>query len=170
VGRKDMTEEELEIRLINFLAKISEWATGHSIIYTTDQQFKNGEEQINSLLNADPKDLYSYGYEAYQADLFRLTQYHSYLNLVLAREKSTRSWADQGFNYLLAGKTFPPYTRWEEKKFSLMRESKVAAKLQELTTTCEARISILEARMKGVEGVIKIIENVARNKMYDRTS
>lgn len=165
-----MTEEQLEVKLHNFLSQISEWAVGHSIVYTEDKPFENGEEQIEHILNFDAKNLYEYNYEAYQKDLFRLTQYHTYLNLALAREKSVKAWADQGFNYLLAGKTFPPYTRWEEKKFLLTRESAVAAKLQTLTTTCEARISILEARMKGVEGVMKIIDNVARNKMYDRTS
>lgn len=163
-----MTEEELETKLSTFLEKISEWSNNHSIIYDTEKSFHGDEEEVHSFLKSNPSEFINYDYEECQTNIFRLVQYNSYLNMITAREKSVKTWADQGFSYLMAGKVFEPYTKWEEKKFILVRSSRIGEKLQELSTMSESRILILEARMKEVESVIKIIENVARSKVYAR--
>lgn len=160
-----MTPEE---KLEKFLSNINEWVSGHNIVYASQNSF-NKSEQVEKIINLDNSDLRCYNVQECQDAMFVLNQYFTYLNLVLSREKATKLWADQGLNYLLAGKEFPQYTKWEEKKALILREGSVATKLQELKTNCEARIMIVEAQMKNVEYILKVIESVWRTKSYERS-
>jgi len=161
-------EAELENKISNFLSKISEWISSHNIAYS-DKECFDDYENANNILNSDYKKICSYTNHEYQEKLFLLNQYYTYLNLALSREKSAKTWADQGLNYVLAGKNFSQFIKWEERKAIVLRESQVAAKLQELKMTAEARIMVLEAQMHNIETSMKILENVARNKIYERS-
>lgn len=158
----------LEEKLEKFLNGINEWASGHNIVYSSQSLF-NKPEEIETILNIDGSDLKNFSVDECRDAMLTLNRYLSYLNLVLSREKSAKSWSDQGLNYLLAGKDFSPYVKWEEKKALILREGSIAAKLQELKTVCEGRIMTIEAQIKNTEYILKIIEQVWRNKSYDRS-
>lgn len=160
-----MTPEE---KLEKFLSNIDEWVSGHHIAYASQKEFSKNE-QIEKIINLDNSELRGYNIQECQEALFVLNQYFTYLNLVLSREKAAKAWADQGFNYLLAGKEFSPYTKWEEKKALVLKEGSVAIKLQELKTNCEARMMLVEAQMRNVEYILKIIESVWRKKSYEQS-
>jgi len=162
---KNLTPEE---KLEKFLYNIEEWVSGHHIAYASQKEFSKNE-QVEKIINLDNSELRGYNVQECQETLLVLNQYFVYLNLVLSREKAAKAWADQGLNYLLAGKEFSPYTKWEEKKALILREGSVAAKLQELKTSCEARIMLVEAQMKNIEYILKIVESIWRSKSYERS-
>lgn len=160
--------DDVEIKLENFLAKISTWMTHCDIIWNAEDRFPRMSD-VECALNADYRDFRQSSQQQLQETLFLLNQYLYRLNMELAKEQSVKAWADQGINFLIAGQEFPQYTKWEEKKFLIVRKSKIAEKLQELKTVSDARILIAEAIIKKVETSMKIIENMGRIKMYERS-
>ena len=84
---------------------------------------------IESILDGNPKDLRDSTAQHCQENLFTLNQYLYRLNISLSKERSVKAWAEQGINFLIASKEFSPYIKWEEKKFIIVKESKIGAKL-----------------------------------------
>lgn len=160
-----MTPEE---KLEKFLTSVDEWCSGHNIVYASQKSFSD-KDKIDRILNLDNSELVSYSLQDCQDAMLMLNRYHTYLNIAISREKASRNWTEQGLNYLIAGKDFSQYTKWEEKKALILRDGSIAAKLQELKTVCEARILILESQIKNVEYILKIVEQNWRTKSYDRS-
>lgn len=162
-----MEPDEIDVKLENFLAKISNWMNLNGITYPNDN-IQNIND-IECILDGSPKDLRDSTAQSCQENLFTLNQYLYRLNMSLSKERSVKAWAEQGINFLIASKEFSPYIKWEEKKFIIVKESKIGAKLQELKTISESRIMVCEAMIKRVENAMKIIENVGRVKTYERS-
>lgn len=162
-----MEQDEIDVKLANFLVKISNWMNLNDITYPSDN-FQD-INKIECILDGNPVDFRDSTAQQCQENLFVLNQYLYRLNVSLSKEKSVKAWAEQGINFLIASKEFSPYIKWEEKKFIIVKESKIAAKLQELKTVSDARIIMAEAMIKKVENAMRIIENIGRTKIYERT-
>ena len=156
-----------EEKFQKFICNIEEWMSGHNIIYSFQKSFDKHKE-LKNIIECTGSDYSNFTIEQCQDAMILLNQYCTYLNIVLSREKASKIWADQGLNYILAGKTFDKYTKWEEKKALILKEGSISVKLQELKTICETRIMLIESQIKNIEFNLKILESIWRNKNYER--
>ena len=155
---------DIEEKLQNFLTKIDQWMYSSNIQYRNAPFDKNDE--VLNILDCNINDLRERTTENHQENIMILNQYRHQLLHVVAREKSIKAWAEQGINYLIAGKEFNKFMKWEEKYFTVIKKNAVGEKLQELKTTSEARIMSAEATIKTVETAIKVLENLGRSKVW----
>ena len=159
--------EELEEKIKNFHQNIDNWIKDSKIDYGTD--FGDKIDEIGKILRLSKEELKSMVFADYQASIYLLNQYLMHLKNIIAREKAVKSWADQGIWYIVTGVSHDKYAKWEEKYHSAIRNHKSGLKLQMLKTTSEARILAGEATIGSIETAMKVLENMGRNKNYERS-
>jgi hypothetical protein len=160
--------EELDAKITNFHKNIDEWISGHNINYGIDDSFELAQ-RVGQIMHFTEDDIKKLSNLDCQAAIFTLNKYIVYTNSLLAREKAVKQWAEQGIWYIITGQKHDQYAKWEEKYHSAIRNSKSGLKLQMLKTTADARILAGEATAKGLEHAIKVLENIARSKSYERS-
>jgi len=160
--------EDIDEKYAKFHKNIEDWIQGNRIDYglncTLDDAIKVGK--IMHLQEEDIKKMSSLDC---QAAIFTLNKYMTYTSLIVAREKAAKQWAEQGIWYIVTGQKHDKFAKWEEKYHSALRNHKSGLKLLMLKTTADARILAGEAQIKGFEHAMKVLENIARSKSYDRS-
>lgn len=159
--------DDIEQKVNEFCQKIEDWISINKIDYgvTDSEEIEN----CNKILSMTEKDLRNLNSMDCQIYLFSLNKYLYYLNRILAREKSVKTYADQGIWYIVSGFSNEKMFKWEERYYNALRRSKIATELQKLKTASEVRSHHTEITIKTVEGAIKILENIGRSKSYDRS-
>ena len=159
--------EELEEKINNFHQNNENRIRESKVDYGTDFGDKSNESK--KILDLSKEELKSMTFADYQASIYLLNQYLMHLKTIIAREKAVKAWAEQGIWYIVTGVSHDKYAKWEEKYHSAIRNHKSGLKLQMLKTTSEARILAGEAAIGSVEMAMKVLENMGRNKSYERS-
>ena len=126
-------------------------------------------ESTEDITDLSKEELKSMTFIDCQTAIFLLNQYLMHLKTLIAREKSVKAWAEQGLWYIVTGVQHDKYAKWEEKYHSAIRYHKSGLKLQMLKTTSDARILAGEAKIGSIETAMKVLENMGRNKSYERS-
>lgn len=161
--------DDIDVKIANFHKNLDEWISGHNINYGMDNS-QDLAKRVGEIMNWTEDKVKQLSHMECQAAIFSLNKYLTYMNSMLAREKSVKQWAEQGILYMITGYEFDKFVKWEEKYYITIRLHKESgAKLHKLKTVSESRILETEATVKGVELAIKILENVGKGKLYERS-
>lgn len=160
--------EDIDEKYSKFHNNINEWISGKNLDYGLECTLEDAIA-VGKIMHLKEEDVKAMSSADCQAAIFTLNRYMTYMNSIIAREKATKQWAEQGIWYIVTGQQHDKYAKWEEKYHSAIRGHKSGLRLLMLKTTADARILSCEAQVKGFENAIKVLENMSRSKSYERS-
>lgn len=148
-------------RLAEFLQAVEDWTKSKYLAPV------KAPEDIEAILNTDAEDMKSWSSETCNINAFKLYAYAEYVETQNAKEKNILEWSDSSIWFIISGiisQYGGPYSKWQEKYFSAVKENPLASELLKIKNHAEARVRTLEGKHNRIMKMAEILTNLARRK------
>ena len=159
-GEQSLTNEQ---KVNEFLQKVDDWIEDRNI----DLAEKN--EEVAEIMSMKSDDIRSLSQEKALSFSFVLFSHAEYLQTLHNKEKTVVEFCSDSIWFIVADKMDNyggQYAKWEMRYYSAIKENPLAAELNRLKLTAEARINRLSGKSDSVKKMASVLQEIARKRHY----
>ena len=159
-GEQSLTNEQ---KVNEFLQKVDDWIEDRNI----DLAEKN--EEVAEIMSMKSDDIRSLSQEKALSFSFVLFSHAEYLQNLHNKEKTVVEFCSDSIWFIVADKMDNyggQYAKWEMRYYSAIKENPLAAELNRLKLTAEARINRLSGKIAAVKKMASVLHDIGKKRGY----
>ena len=159
-GEQSLTNEQ---KVNEFLQKVDDWIEDRNI----DLAEKN--EEVAEIMSMKSDDIRSLSQEKALSFSFVLFSHAEYLQTLHNKEKTVVEFCSDSIWFIVADKMDNyggQYAKWEMRYDSAIKENTLAAELNRLKLTAEARINRLSGKIDAVKKMASVLHDIGKKRGY----
>ena len=159
-GEQSLTNEQ---KVNEFLQKVDDWIEDRNI----DLAEKN--EEVAEIMSMKSDDIRSLNQEKALSFSFVLFSHAEYLQTLHNKEKTVVEFCSDSIWFIVADKMDNyggQYAKWEMRYYSAIKEHPLAAELNRLKLTAEARINRLSGKIDAVKKMASVLHDIGKKRGY----
>jgi|TARA_B100001778_G_scaffold332303_1_gene338345 hypothetical protein len=159
-GEQSLTNEQ---KVNEFLQKVDDWIEDRNI----DLAEKN--EEVAEIMSMKSDDIRSLSQEKALSFSFVLFSHAEYLQTLHNKEKTVVEFCSDSIWFIVADKMDNyggQYAKWEMRYYSAIKENPLAAELNRLKLTAEARINRLSGKIDAVKKMASVLHDIGKKRGY----
>ena len=159
-GEQSLTNEQ---KVNEFLQKVDDWIEDRNI----DLAEKN--EEVAEIMSMKSDDIRSLSQEKALSFSFVLFSHAEYLQTLHNKEKTVVEFCSDSIWFIVADKMDNyggQYAKWEMRYYSAIKENPLAAELNRLKLTAEARINRLSGKIAAVKKMASVLHDIGKKRGY----
>ena len=159
-GEQSLTNEQ---KVNEFLQKVDDWIEDRNI----DLAEKN--EEVAEIMSMKSDDIRSLSQEKALSFSFVLFSHAEYLQTLHNKEKTVVEFCSDSIWFIVADKMENyggQYAKWEMRYYSAIKENPLAAELNRLKLTAEARINRLSGKIDAVKKMASVLHDIGKKRGY----
>ena len=159
-GEQSLTNEQ---KVNEFLQKVDDWIEDRNI----DLAEKN--EEVAEIMSMKSDDIRSLNQEKALSFSFVLFSHAEYLQTLHNKEKTVVEFCSDSIWFIVADKMDNyggQYAKWEMRYYSAIKETPLAAELNRLKLTAEARINRLSGKIDAVKKMASVLHDIGKKRGY----
>ncbi len=159
-GEQSLTNEQ---KVNEFLQKVDDWIEDRNI----DLAEKN--EEVAEIMSMKSDDIRSLSQEKALSFSFVLFSHAEYLQTLHNKEKTVVEFSSDSIWFIVADKMDNyggQYAKWEMRYYSAIKENPLAAELNRLKLTAEARINRLSGKIDAVKKMASVLHDIGKKRGY----
>ena len=159
-GEQSLTNEQ---KVNEFLQKVDDWIEDRNI----DLAEKN--EEVAEIMSMKSDDIRSLSQEKALSFSFVLFSHAEYLQTLHNKEKTVVEFCSDSIWFIVADKMDNyggQYAKWEMRYYSAIKENPLAAELNRLKLTAEARINRLSGKIDPVKKMASVLHDIGKKRGY----
>tara|TARA_B100000700_G_scaffold319283_1_gene414155 strand:- start:59 stop:556 length:498 start_codon:yes stop_codon:yes gene_type:complete len=159
-GEQSLTNEQ---KVNEFLQKVDDWIEDRNI----DLAEKN--EEVAEIMSMKSDDIRSLNQEKALSFSFVLFSHAEYLQTLHNKEKTVVEFCSDSIWFIVADKMDNyggQYAKWEMRYYSAIKENPLAAELNRLKLTAEARINRLSGKIDAVKKMASVLHDIGKKRGY----
>ena len=159
-GEQSLTNEQ---KVNEFLQKVDDWIEDRNI----DLAEKN--EEVAEIMSMKSDDIRSLSQEKALSFSFVLFSHAEYLQTLHNKEKTVVEFCSDSIWFIVADKMDNyggQYAKWEMRYYSAIKENPLAAELNRLKLTAEARINRLSGKIDAAKRMASVLHDIGKKRGY----
>ena len=159
-GGQSLTNEQ---KVNEFLQKVDDWIEDRNI----DLADKN--EEVAEVMSMKSDEIRSLNQEKALSFSFVLFSHAEYLQTLHNKEKTVVEFCSDSIWFIVADKMDNyggQYAKWEMRYYSAIKENPLAAELNRLKLTAEARINRLSGKIDAAKKMASVLHDIGKKRGY----